>query len=228
MAVGEKGMAPTRIVVHGRAAHGSTPRAGDNALVTAAEVVRRLDSRPPTDRDRRRVAGLGRRRRSTTRRCGPGCSTASTCGTTSTTCPAEQRVHAHACTHTTYTPTEVAGGLKSNIVPDEITLGLDVRTVPGETSDDVQRFLDQLLADLPVTITIVHRTEPTRSDRATPVWRSLERAVQHAHPGGRVAPTLFTGAHRRPAPTGPRRAGLRLRCAQRGARPDDVLVAVPR
>ena len=26
------------------------------------------------------------------------------------------------------------------------------------------------------------------------MWPALERAVQHAHPGGRIAPTLFTGA----------------------------------
>jgi acetylornithine deacetylase/succinyl-diaminopimelate desuccinylase-like protein len=193
MAVGEKGMAPTRIVVHGRAAHGSTPRAGVNALVTAAEVVRRLDTaRPPT------VIGAEWRDWVDASVDDPALRArlldVDHLWDDLDHLPPEQRVHAHSCTHTTYTPTEVRGGLKSNIVPDEITLGLDVRTVPGETSDDVQRFLDDLLGDLPVTITILHRTEPTRSDRATPVWSSLERAVQHAHPGGRVAPTLFTGA----------------------------------
>src|SRR4029077_5968025 len=47
--VGEKGMAPTRIVVRGRAGHGSLPLAAQNALVTAAEVIRRIaEVRPPT------------------------------------------------------------------------------------------------------------------------------------------------------------------------------------
>jgi acetylornithine deacetylase/succinyl-diaminopimelate desuccinylase-like protein len=193
VAVGEKGMAPTRIVVHGKAAHGSTPRAGDNALVTAAEVVRRLaTARPPTviSAEWRDWVVATVDDRSLRARLLDG----EHLWDDLDGLPPEHRVHAHACTHTTYTPTEVAGGLKSNIVPDEITLGIDVRTVPGETSDDVQRFLDVLLADLPLTTTLVHRTEPTRSDRATPVWPALQRAVQHAHPGGRIAPTLFTGA----------------------------------
>ena len=49
-------------------------------------------------------------------------------------------MHAHACTHSTYTPTLVSGGLKNNIVPDDIAVELDVRVLPGETTADVERF----------------------------------------------------------------------------------------
>lgn len=193
VAVGEKGMAPTRIVVRGRSAHASTPRAGDNALITAAEVVRRLDiARPATvigddwrDWVSETVDSEALRARLLD---------VDHLWDDLVDLPDEHRVLAHACTHTTYAPTEVAGGLKDNIIPDAVTLGLDVRVVPGETTADVERFLTDLLADLPVSITITHRTEPSRSSRDTDLWATLERAVRRGHPGGRVAPTLFTGA----------------------------------
>ena len=50
--VGEKGVAWRRLRVHGTPAHGSMPFGADNALVKAAEVVRRVaDYRPATEID---------------------------------------------------------------------------------------------------------------------------------------------------------------------------------
>ena len=40
LTVGEKGVAWRRLTVHGTPGHGSMPFGADNALVTAAEVVR--------------------------------------------------------------------------------------------------------------------------------------------------------------------------------------------
>ncbi len=193
VAVGEKGMAPTIVRCRGRSAHASTPRAGDNALVTAAEVIRRVDAaRPPTriGEDWRgwvdaTVGDRGLRARLLD---------TDHLWDELDTLPPDVAVHAHACTHSTYTPTLVAGGLKNNVVPDEITLELDIRVVPGETTADVERFVVDLLADLPVSVDVVYRTEPSRSSTAGPVWPALQRAVRRAHPDGRIAPTLFTGA----------------------------------
>ena len=191
--VGEKGMAPMQLVARGRAAHASTPRAGDNALVTAAEAIRRIDAaRPDTtvgedwrrwvdatvEDDELRSLLLDER----------------TLWDALPRLPADVAVRAHACTHSTFTPTLVTGGLKNNIVPDEVTVELDVRIVPGETVADVERFVRGLLADLPVAVEVRFRTEPSHSPVTGPIWPSLERAVARAHPGGRAAPTLFTGA----------------------------------
>jgi succinyl-diaminopimelate desuccinylase len=41
-----KGVLAARILVHGRAAHGSTPWLGDNAIVKAVDVFRRIESMP--------------------------------------------------------------------------------------------------------------------------------------------------------------------------------------
>src|ERR687884_2825 len=43
-----KGVLAMRILVHGRAAHGSTPWLGDNAVVKAIDVFRRIESMPFT------------------------------------------------------------------------------------------------------------------------------------------------------------------------------------
>jgi acetylornithine deacetylase/succinyl-diaminopimelate desuccinylase-like protein len=110
------------------------------------------------------------------------------------TLPPDLAVAAHACTHSTYTPTLVSGGLKNNVVPDEIALELDVRIVPGESTADVERFARRLLADLPVDVEVLFRTEPNRSPTSAPIWPTLQRAVRRAHPDGTIAPTLFTGA----------------------------------
>src|SRR5205823_10228956 len=45
--VGEKGLGWRRLVVRGTPGHGSMPYGADNALVTAAEIVRRLASYTP-------------------------------------------------------------------------------------------------------------------------------------------------------------------------------------
>jgi acetylornithine deacetylase/succinyl-diaminopimelate desuccinylase-like protein len=191
--VGEKGMAPTRLVARGRPAHASTPRAGHNALVTAADAIGRIAAARPATRigedwrrwvdatiddeelraellDEDRLWGALDR------------------------LPDDVAVRAHACTHSTYTPTLVGGGLKNNIVPDEVTVELDIRIVPGETVADVERFVRRLLHDLPVDVEVIFRTEPSHSPVSGPVWPALERAIARAHPGGRAAPTLFTGA----------------------------------
>ena len=41
-----KGVLACRIVVHGRAAHGSTPWLGDNAVLKAIDVFRRIETLP--------------------------------------------------------------------------------------------------------------------------------------------------------------------------------------
>jgi acetylornithine deacetylase/succinyl-diaminopimelate desuccinylase-like protein len=191
--VGEKGMAPMKLTARGRAAHASTPRAGDNALVSAAAAVGRIAAaRPDTtigddwrrwvdatvDDEELRTLLLDER----------------TLWDALPRLPGDVAVRAHACTHSTFTPTLVAGGLKNNIVPDEVTIELDVRIIPGEAVADVERFVRSLLADLPVTVDVLFRTEPSHSPVTGGIWPSLERAVAMAHPGGRAAPTLFTGA----------------------------------
>ena len=45
---------------------------------------------------------------------------------------------AHACTHTTFAPTVMHGGTKTNVIPDRVELEVDIRTLPGQTGDEVR------------------------------------------------------------------------------------------
>lgn len=190
--VGEKGMAPTTIVVRGRSGHASVPLITGNALQTAAEAVNRIAAhRPPT-----RILPVWRQWVEATvedpelrdllldeDRLADHLHEV----------PLEHRATAHACTHDTYTPTQIAGAPKRNVVPDEVTIGLDIRLLPGEGPDDVERHLGQLLAGLDVEISLDTFVAASSSPQTEPVWASLERAARAAYPEGRLVPSLFTG-----------------------------------
>ena len=62
---------------------------------------------------------------------------------------------AHACTHTTFSPNVVHGGVKTNVIPDEVVLDVDIRTMPGETDEDVERYLADALGELAGDVEIV-------------------------------------------------------------------------
>ena len=131
--VGEKGVAWRRLRVHGTPGHGSMPFRIDNALVKAAAVVQRLAEYRPAPRFHElwpaRVELAGHPRRAEAPAARPGARSTPP----STRCPsAAAAAHLHACTHTTFSPNLIDGGvMKTNVIPDSITLDVDVRTLPG-------------------------------------------------------------------------------------------------
>jgi acetylornithine deacetylase/succinyl-diaminopimelate desuccinylase-like protein len=193
--VGEKGTAWCRLRIKGTAGHASQPFRTDNALVTAAEIVRRLDQfRPPTvlhDVWRGFIESMGY----------PSELTApllqeegfiETCESL----PLGMGRQFHACTHTTMAPTIVHGGSKINVIPDTVDLELDVRTLPGQSIDDVYRLLDEAIGDLRDSVEIVHAHDDpsTASPIDTPLWDSLSRVTQTFYEGSATVPFLTVGA----------------------------------
>jgi len=187
--VEEKGTFWSKLVVRGTPGHGSAPFRTDNATVKAAEVIRRLAAwRPPTrmgDTWHALVDGLG--------------------------LPEElhrpdgfvERLEhlplglariAHACTHTTFAPTVVHGGTKTNVIPDRVELEVDVRTLPGQTGDEVLGMLRDALGDLVDEVEITARDDPpTASATDTPLWDSLSRVSRRLCEGSALVPMLMTG-----------------------------------
>ena len=53
----------------------------------------------------------------------------------------------HACTHTTFSPNVVHGGVKTNVIPDIVSLDVDIRTMPGDHTDEVTAHLRAALGD---------------------------------------------------------------------------------
>jgi len=193
--VGEKGSCWTTLRITGTPGHASQPYASDNALVTAAQVVQRLaDFRPETrihDAWRRFLGGMGYPDQVTAPLLNP-----ETFLDALGTLPTGMAREFHACTHTTIAPTVVHGGTKTNVIPDCVDVQLDIRTLPGQSLDDVRALLDEALGDLAgrVEMVEVHDDPATESPVDTPLWDSLSRISQAFYTGSHLVPLLSVGA----------------------------------
>src|SRR5262249_26855230 len=104
---------------------------------------------------------------------------------------------AHACTHMTIAPTVVHGGQKTNVIPDRVDLELDIRTLPGQTGQDVDEALraaigPELMADVEI---ISPADEPASASAIdSPLWDVLQRAANTFYPNARNIPFMTVGA----------------------------------
>lgn len=193
--VGEKGSYWCKLVVRGESGHASSPLRTDNALVKAAEVVRRIaEYRPETmihDTWRRFIEGMDFPPEFTEPLLDP-------VGLWDfvQALPVGLAKQAHACTHTTFCPTVVHGGTKTNVIPDRVELEVDIRTLPGQTGDDVRAMLDEILGDLSSSVDVLAPVDDpsTASPLDTPLWDCLQRVAGELVPGARCIPFLTVGA----------------------------------
>ena len=194
--VGEKGVYWATLTVRGTPGHGSQPLRTDNALVKAAEIVRRVDEYRPEaqlhEAWRRFVEGLGFPPELSEPLLDPARIDAF-CDELPLLGLARQ---AHACTHTTLAPTIMHAGTKTNVIPDRVELQIDIRTLPGWDETDVRAMLTELVGDLAddVTMEFPHADPSTDSPIDTPLWDALQRVSQIFYPGARNIPFLTVGA----------------------------------
>ncbi len=194
--VAEKGVAWRRLRVRGAPGHGSMPFRIDNALVKAAAVVQRLAEYRPAPRFHElwpaRVESLGLPDEVKAALLDPARIDAALDELPS----AAAAAHLHACTHTTFSPNLIDGGvMKTNVIPDDVLLDVDVRTLPGESTDEVTAHLREALGDLADHVEIeVLMDDPASISRVdTPLWDALNRAVTVPFPGARLAPQFSVG-----------------------------------
>ena len=197
--VGEKGVAWRKLRVHGTPGHGSAPFKADNALMTAAAVVQRINEYRPSPRfheqwrstvdslpvdDATRAALLDPARIDDYLDSLPRASAGP---------------HLHACTHTTFSCNTISTAndtpFKTNVIPDSIEIGVDIRTMPGETAADVEAHLRTALGDLwdRVEVEVVLNDPATASRIDTPLWDALARAIAVPFPASRPTPDLIVG-----------------------------------
>ncbi len=193
--VGEKGSYWCRITVRGTPGHASQPFRTDNALVTAAEIVRRLaEYRPPTvihDTWRRFIEGVDFGRDWNERLLD-----ADTLHDFCEELPIGLARQAHACTHTTFAPTIIHGGTKTNVIPDRVDVEVDIRTLPGQDGRDIEKMLADALGDLAqhVEITPFDENISTSSPTDTPLWDAMGRVSSRLVEGSALVPFLTVGA----------------------------------
>ena len=103
----------------------------------------------------------------------------------------------HACTHTTFSPNVTNSQTKTNIIPDTVSIDVDIRTLPGETADDVAAHLaealgEELAAHVEVDAILNHPSSHSAVD--TPLWDAMQTAVHNSFPSSRLVPQLFWSA----------------------------------
>jgi acetylornithine deacetylase/succinyl-diaminopimelate desuccinylase-like protein len=194
--VGEKGSCWCRLRITGEAGHASQPLRTDNALVTAAEVVRRLaEFRSPAqihDTWRSFVEAMGMPDEITAALLDP----AAIDDLLEVLPDLGVARQAHACTHTTVAPTIVHGGTKINVIPDTVELDLDIRTLPGWGEAEVRELVMEAIGDLAPKVEIIeaHDDPSTTSSTDTPLWDAMSRQASKFHPDSRVVPFFMAGA----------------------------------
>ena len=193
--VAEKGASWRRLTVRGTPGHGSMPYRSDNALVKAAAVVQRLAEYRPQPRfhelwraqvesmdlpDEARDQLLDEDRVDGFLADVPHVGTAG---------------HLHACTHTTFSPNVGDGPGKTNVIPDRVSIDVDIRTMPGDHTEEVAAHLREALGDLAdhVETEVVMDDSASSSRIDTPLWDALERAVTKPFPSARLNPQFIVG-----------------------------------
>jgi acetylornithine deacetylase/succinyl-diaminopimelate desuccinylase-like protein len=191
--VDEKGTYWSKLTVRGTPGHASQPFRTDNAVVTAAEVVRRLhEYRPPTqigDTWRGFVEGM---------QYPPEFRDAllkdDELRDFAGTLPLGLSRVVYSCTHTTFAPTVIHGGTKTNVIPDQVDIQVDIRTLPGETEEDVHHHLREALGDLHPSVDIEGNDDPsTASPVDTPLWDTLSSVSGRLVQGSALVPFVMVG-----------------------------------
>lgn len=193
--VAEKGSHWCTLRVEGTPGHASLPFRTDNALVTAAEVVRRLaeyESRTEIhDVWRRSILAMDLPPELAEAMLDPD-RLVERCHDL----PLGMARNAHACTHTTFAPTVVHGGTKTNVIPDRVDLQVDIRTLPGQTASDIEAMLADALGDVASRVTVIDAVHDpsTASPVDTPLFDALGRVCDAFYPGSALVPSIMTGA----------------------------------
>ena len=94
--------------------------------------------------------------------------------------------------HNTAVATIVRGGEKNNVIPSEITVELDGRVLPGQTTDDLLRELGSLLGH-DVDLELVHSDTYPAPEPDMRHFDMLAGILREADPGGEPIP-LFLAA----------------------------------
>ena len=189
----EKGTFWSKLRIRGTPGHGSQPFRTDNAVVTASEVVRRIHAYQPQtqiqDVWRQFVEGMHYPPEIADAFLDPA-GLRDALGEL----PLGMSRLVHACTHTTFSPNVMHGGTKTNVIPDAVELEVDIRTLPGQTGDEVRAMLDDALGDLADRVEMESNDDPsTASPIDTPLWDSLARVSGRLVEGSALVPFLMVG-----------------------------------
>ena len=190
--VAEKGSAGRRLVVRGTPGHASIPYGAESAAVRAGQVLRRLALVEPAIElgelwrpfVEARIAApeLAERLLDPVRIDAALPELGGIAG------------YAHAVSRITISPTVLRSGQAHNVIPDEATIDLDIRTLPGTTDEQIDELLDELLGDLAdgVEVRYLRGWAASASPVDNPLFVAVCEAIA-ATDGSPVVPIMAAG-----------------------------------
>jgi acetylornithine deacetylase/succinyl-diaminopimelate desuccinylase-like protein len=195
VSVGEKGAAWRRLTVRGTPGHGSMPFKADSALVKAAAVISALAEYAPPARVHDLWPGqldaLGVDEQTKARLLDPAA-----IDEFLAELPRERGApFIHACTHTTVSPNVGVSPTKTNVIPDRVSIDVDIRTLPGEGTAHVDDHLRAALGDRydEVDVEVLIDDPSSISPVDNPLWDALQKAVSGPFPEARLQPLMAVG-----------------------------------
>ena len=198
--VGEKRTWWKKLVVRGTASHGSVPL-GDNPVDRLIPALDRIvEYRTPV----RLTPAVDRFFKAQARdQTGPGkawlANAAAALETKEGRAWILSQPERNALLRTTITPTVLRGSEKTNIIPQEASVELDIRLLPDEDTVAFRRTLERLIADPKIRIEAIGDMAPPYSAPLdTDMFRALERVAGRVLPGVPVATPVSAGASDRP------------------------------
>ncbi len=98
----------------------------------------------------------------------------------------------YAITHHTAVPTLVEAGNRINVIPSEVTLGIDCRLVPGTTPEEWRRMIQDVIGEVG-EVELVNRNAGVSSDPNSPFFDALRETLTDLVPDANLIPTLIGG-----------------------------------
>jgi acetylornithine deacetylase/succinyl-diaminopimelate desuccinylase-like protein len=185
MQTGEKSLVWIKLIARGRAAHGSR-LIRDNAITRLAEAVVAIGRQEwpiqLSDTTTQLLAELSRILDVDPQKVGPDEIVLST-GTAAGFILATLR--------TTTNPTLLSAGYKHNVIPDTAEALIDIRTLPGD-EDEVLERVQQLVGD-DIEIQIMHRDVGLEASFDGPLIDAIIGTLDRHDPGAPVLPYLLSG-----------------------------------
>lgn len=189
---GEKGTAWTRLKAAGVSCHGSIPTLGDNAVVKMARAVDNIAAYQPAvvliPEVKILLHDLATRK---------GWQREITPDTVDQLIDTFEdrgfREYLRAITRMTLSPNAIHGGVKTNVVPDSCEADVDIRVLPGQDQEFVERELRGIIG-AEIAIEIPHFNPASFSSTTSEHYRLIQDTIREVLGGVALLPCISSGA----------------------------------
>ena len=178
LGVGEKGRLQVEFTIKGSSAHASVPWQGNNALYSLAQLLSNIEK---YDAERDTSTSLFEHLSSFAIEHKPDQSNIDEIIEEQSKENPRFSSILKALSRMTITPTMVNGGIKSNSVPETISLTCDVRTLPHQSDSYLSEEIENIIENIPnISYEIDYMAVPNSSNFDTNLTNAISKATKNA------------------------------------------------